>query len=854
MPREKKIFIVPFSHLDLFWGGTRGECLTRGITIIKTALDMLDKHPDYRFMIESTNFLELFLEACPEEKGRIEKQMTAQHLEVIPMRSIIYTQLPSGETLVRNLLYGREYCRRELGTISKVMSMSDIPGITPQMPQIASRSGMKALFLSHGCPPHTDHITYQALDGTTIQSYAPMHYAKCRSLLAAGEDYDQMLKREAEFNAYFQGVTYDKLCQWGVDLCVVGDHVIQNLKRWNDEGHAPIAFCTFTEFFNQHYPANPMQIAGEIPSLWPNVESTWPDIWPLDLPCEQAMFDAEYFSVLTGNNTHLPILRKAWDWLLDSMDHNQNGIGGDVSDDDKRDLKIAAKLAAQQVTKQMAWALAARTTSPMSDLSPIVIFNSLSWDRSERICARTAIYGPGTAKHPTLRNDPQAFRLIDEHGQEVPMRIIKHRAMLADTIEVEFYAQNVPAFGAKTYYLQPVNRKKVPSPFQVDDGKVRDLTSHHLYAGDSTVQNDFLLLTIDRVTGEWSVYDKQQQRMILNRAGIIALEEKRGDYICKMDLTGRVIPAVLQKLELIDDSPIAYRVQITGTVYGQRYSQTLTLDANSPTLEIENKIDWQGGCYARFEQAFPFASDQEAQTHYGVPFGSVQYPQTIYTNGLCFEDLVTPERGDDPDDAITRIRLVSKWIALRDSKSTLTIGTGNRMWELDGNTIRNCMFRSIGNTSGGAIIHEDNTKEGVHRPPAGSYTFRYKLNIGQASQIIDGHCGWEHNAPLQCVGIGHCNVHQTPGLKLPTMPNTTGSSIIISNIKPACENPVDTVFRCFETAGQTDTLTLPKIKDKQWFEANLMEEQPAVCSTEQITFKAYEIKTLILRFKDKSKA
>ena len=146
MACQKKIFLTPFSHLDLFWAGTRAECLTRGITVIKTALDLLDRYPEYRFMIEATNFLELFLETCPDEKSRIQTHVQSRRLEVIPMRAITLTQLPSGETLVRNILYGREFCQRELGSVSKVISMSDIPGITPQMPQITARSGMAALF------------------------------------------------------------------------------------------------------------------------------------------------------------------------------------------------------------------------------------------------------------------------------------------------------------------------------------------------------------------------------------------------------------------------------------------------------------------------------------------------------------------------------------------------------------------------------------------------------------------------------------------------------------------------------------------------------------------------------------
>jgi hypothetical protein len=272
-------------------------------------------------MIEATNFLEHFFDACPDEKARVRALVESGRLEVIPMRSLILTQLPAGETLVRNLLCGREFCLRELGRATKVVSLSDIPGVTPQMPQVAARAGMDALFLSHGCPPHTDHITYAALDGSSIKSYAPIHYAKCRSLLADGEDYETMLARESALDAYFAGVDYDTVCQWGLDLCVVGGNVVENIQRWNREGHTPLQFCTLSEFFSRHYPDNPKQIAGEIPSLWPNIESTWPDVWPLDLPCEQALFNAELFEVLSGNTSHRQTLRTAWDWLLDGMDH-----------------------------------------------------------------------------------------------------------------------------------------------------------------------------------------------------------------------------------------------------------------------------------------------------------------------------------------------------------------------------------------------------------------------------------------------------------------------------------------------------------------------------------------------------
>ena len=33
-PAKREIYVIPFSHLDLFWAGTREECLARGNRII----------------------------------------------------------------------------------------------------------------------------------------------------------------------------------------------------------------------------------------------------------------------------------------------------------------------------------------------------------------------------------------------------------------------------------------------------------------------------------------------------------------------------------------------------------------------------------------------------------------------------------------------------------------------------------------------------------------------------------------------------------------------------------------------------------------------------------------------------
>ncbi len=51
------VYVVPFSHLDLFWAGTREECLSRGNRIITKAVHMAAHYPEFRFLLEDEVFV-----------------------------------------------------------------------------------------------------------------------------------------------------------------------------------------------------------------------------------------------------------------------------------------------------------------------------------------------------------------------------------------------------------------------------------------------------------------------------------------------------------------------------------------------------------------------------------------------------------------------------------------------------------------------------------------------------------------------------------------------------------------------------------------------------------------------------
>ena len=375
---------------------------------------------------------------------------------------------------------------------------------------------------------------------------------------------------------------------------------------------------------------------------------------------------------------------------------------------------------------------------------------------------------------------------------------------LADTVELSFFAEDVPAFGSRVYYVEMLEKgKEISSPFSIYDDQLEDLHRSGRYMESNRVENRFFRLEVNRLTGEFSLYDKENKRMLFSHAAILGLEERRGEYIYQMDLSGRTIPALIDSVEITDNNAVFCRVTIRGSIYEQVFVQHLTLSADTPELEIENTIEWQGRRYVRIEQTFPFVSEEKTQIHYGVPFGMVRFPETVYQpDGIVLEE--TKQK-----DPAWNIRLVRDWVDISDNLGGATIAADHRMWTFQDNTLRNCMLRGIGWTSGGVRLREDGTHEAVQRPPAGTYHFRFRVRPHAADEDISTHLGWELNTPMQSVAIATGAVSPNPGLQLPEMPETTGSSVIIHAVKPA-EKFSGVLFRCFESIGKNATLKLPQ--------------------------------------------
>ncbi|MBW7461272.1 alpha-mannosidase, partial [Paenibacillus sepulcri] len=111
-----KLFMMGQSHLDIAWLWPIEETKRKIARTFSNQLALLDEYPEYRYMQSQPYLFQLAKELHPKLYGRI-KQYVAEG-RIIPEGGAWVepdTNIPSGESLVRQFLYGKRFFREEFG-------------------------------------------------------------------------------------------------------------------------------------------------------------------------------------------------------------------------------------------------------------------------------------------------------------------------------------------------------------------------------------------------------------------------------------------------------------------------------------------------------------------------------------------------------------------------------------------------------------------------------------------------------------------------------------------------------------------------------------------------------------------
>jgi alpha-mannosidase len=173
-PPRGDLLLTGHAHLDLAWlwpvAETRRKARRTGWTVV----NLMAAYPEFRFNQSSAQLYEFIAEDDPELFRQIQKAVADGQWEPIGGMWVESDgNLPCGESLVRQLLYGQRYFERTFGATHRVGWLPDTFGLSPGLPQLLASAGIEGLFAQKlnksdtNKFPH-DLYWWQGTDGTRL--------------------------------------------------------------------------------------------------------------------------------------------------------------------------------------------------------------------------------------------------------------------------------------------------------------------------------------------------------------------------------------------------------------------------------------------------------------------------------------------------------------------------------------------------------------------------------------------------------------------------------------------------------------------------------------------------------------
>ncbi|KKC46846.1 alpha-mannosidase [Paenibacillus sp. D9] len=194
------ISAVGHAHIDLAWLWPIRETIRKGARTFSTALSMMERYPDYVFGASQPQLYEWMKIHYPKLYGRIKERVAEGRWE--PQGAMWVesdTNVPGGESLVRQLLYGKRYFQQEFGQEMKSLWMPDVFGYTASLPQLLKKAGVDYMMtqkLSWSVYNRHPHHTFmwEGIDGSQVLTHMPPEDtynspAAPRSIVKAEQEY-----------------------------------------------------------------------------------------------------------------------------------------------------------------------------------------------------------------------------------------------------------------------------------------------------------------------------------------------------------------------------------------------------------------------------------------------------------------------------------------------------------------------------------------------------------------------------------------------------------------------------------------------------------------------------------------
>ena len=817
---SEKIYCVGHTHIDVAWLWTLSVTEDKAVRSFSTVLELMNQYPEYVFMSSQPQLYKYVKKNAPDVYEQIKERVKEGRWETEGGMFVeADCNLTSGESLVRQFMYGKRFFREEFGQDNEILWLPDVFGYSAALPQIMKKCGIRYFMTTKiswnefNKMPY-DTFEWEGIDGTRILT----HFSPSRDYNKGAVEGGTETEHFTTYNAYINPSQVKGGWERYSQKYLNGEALMSF--GYGDGGGGPVKDML----------ENQRRLAKGIPGCPQTVMST----------------AAQFFHTLENHvkgQKYLPV------WVGELYLEYHRGTYTSMARNKKYNRKAEFLLENTELFSAMAgrlmgadypqskldelWETALRNQFhdilPGSSIKEVYEDSKAEYDKlftqgeslagSALIKLAEAVDAP---RHSLVVFNPNSVSGTDTVAFECPCDIADPVVLDgAETLPVQklenvmylFCPSEVPSKGYRTFALAERSDADM-------SGKDAD------NAGDHLLENAYLRVELAKNGQICSIYDRQEGRELLKEGqngNVLMTYEDRPHNYDAWDINNYYTEksweiTELDDIRLIENGPVRSTIRIQRSYLDSTIVQYLSLDADSPELRIRNEIDWK-------EKKILLKS---------------LFPVDIHTDEATFEiqyGNVTRKTHSNTSWDFARFEVcMHKWMDVSEDGYGVSIMNDCKYGvSVHDGVIGLSMLKSA--------VYPNTDADREHH----SFTYSIYPHRGSFREAGTIDRAYLLNNPMQCI------LKEQPSGNLPAVYSdlTIDSPNVIAEVVKNAENGEGTVVRLYEAFNRRTEVTVQfGYPVKQVFECSMLEEKqeeiPVSGNGITFTVKPYEIRTLLV--------
>ncbi len=587
-PLDVDLYAAGHAHIDVAWLWTLAQTRQKSRRSFSNALGLMDEFESFTFTQSQPQLYAYLQEDDPGMFEEIRRRVREGRWEPIGgMWVEADCNITGPESLVRQLLLGREYFREQFGpeAESPVLWLPDVFGYAWNLPQLIKEAGLEYFFtIKIGWNQYNrlpfDSFWWQGLDGTRVLTHFSTtknpdsaHASTYNSDASPGQILGTWLNFQNKDDAP-PGDSLPLLMSYG----------------WGDGGGGPTREMVENILELENFPAAPRARPGKVIDFFHQLERV-----SQSLPIWNGELYLEYHRGTYTTQARNKKANRKLEFALQNAEFLAAAAG--LFDPDYsypgRDLKRAWKLVCLNQFHDIL---------PGTSIAPVYRESLEQYRKAEELA--DAII------HQALTS------LAEQFGSQLVVNPTSFERNEPVQIDGE-YAQSGPL---PPYSITPL----VELPAEQERGA--------LICREDLLENDFLRVELNRAGDIQRIYDKKAGREVLPEGALanqwIAFEDRPLSWdawdieIYYDDKSWLADPAA--SIKVLEQGPLRGTLEITRKILNSPYAQRISLAHNSPRIDFDTTINWQER-KVLLKAAFP-VNVLSPKATYEIQWGNVERP------------------------------------------------------------------------------------------------------------------------------------------------------------------------------------------------------------------------------------